>query len=52
MNNFKLYKKKESSMKHKFFSARVTNEWNKLENEVVNAETVEEFKIKLCKYGF
>ena len=51
-HNFKLYKKRESSMKHKFFSARVTNEWNKLENEVVNAETVEEFKIKLCKYGF
>jgi len=50
-HNFKLKKPSiKSSVRHHFFSFRVIERWNKLPFDVVNALSVENFKIKLDDY--
>ena len=51
-HSYKLKKTRSSSERRRiFFSQRVVNSWNKLPQEVVNAETINCFKNRLDKYG-
>ena len=48
----KLYKDRTGPLKRTFFSARIINEWNKLKEDVANAQTLNEFKSKLSLCNF
>ena len=41
---------KNENVRHTFFTNRITEKWNTLPQEVVDADTVNEFKNKLDKF--
>ena len=47
-----MIKKSSGTIMQRFFSARVVNTWNKLDEEIVTADSVIEFKKKLNKLGY
>ena len=50
-HSLKLEKKQcRNNIRQSFFSQRIVSEWNKLPEEVVAAETVNAFKIRLDKW--
>ena len=51
-HSYKMIKKSSGTIMQRFFSARVVNNWNKLEEEIVTANSVMEFKKRLNKIGY
>jgi hypothetical protein len=51
-HRYKLKKLSVGGIKQKYFSARVVNYWNGLDDETVSVDTVLAFKKKLGKYGY
>jgi len=51
-NKLGLYKKQTGTRRNRFFSVRVVNPWNKLDEKTVAENTVEKFKKKLSEFGY
>lgn len=51
-HNLKLYKKRVGPWKKHFFSARVIDRWNALDEKTVSAVSVNSFKCKLGELGY
>jgi hypothetical protein len=51
-HKYKLYRKQEGYMKQRYYSGRVVDPWNNLNEETVSAESVTNFKIELEKEGY
>ena len=51
-HEFKLYKERVGKLQSHFFSARIVDIWNNLDEECVRATSVNEFKAKLGKLGY
>ena len=51
-HKFKLYKSRVGSWKSHFFSARVINQWNELDEKTVSAASMNSFKNRLGFYGY
>ena len=49
---YRLFKKREGTLGQKFFSARVVDLWNALDDSTVSADNVTAFKRKLGKLGY
>ena len=50
-HGYKLYKKRTGVRMNRFFSARVVNPWNDLDERTVTADTVDKFKRQLSEFG-
>jgi len=48
----KLFKKSKGTLGHKFFSARVVDLWNELDESTVSVDNVTAFKRELGKLGY
>ena len=48
----KLFKKRVGTYKRHFFSARVVDKWNKLDDKTISATSVNAFKRKLGEIGY
>ena len=48
----KLFKKRAGRYKKNFFSARVVDCWNELDEETVSSSSVNVFESNLCKMGY
>ena len=48
----KLFKKRVGTYKKHFFSSRVVDSWNELDDEIVSADSVNSFKGKLSVMGY
>ena len=51
-HRFKLFKKQEKTLKKAFFSSRVVNIWNDLDDDTVASETTTSFKVALSRHGY
>ena len=51
-HDLKLYKERVGKLQSHFFSARIVDIWNNLDEECVRATSVNEFKAKLGKLGY
>src|SRR5688572_13963088 len=51
-HSYKIVKKSSGTIMQRFFSTRVVNNWNKLDEEIVTADSVMEFKKRLNKIGY
>ena len=51
-NRYKLFKKSKGTLGHTFFSARVVDLWNELDDSTVSVDNVKAFKRKLEKLGY
>ena len=51
-HRYKLYKKPKGTLGQRFFSARVVDLWNGLDDSTVSVDTVTAFKKKLGKFGY
>lgn len=51
-NKMKLFKKRVGTHKNHFFSARVVNSWNRLDEDTVSASSVNTFKRNLGRIGY
>jgi hypothetical protein len=51
-HTLKLFKKRVGSCKRHFFSARVVDSWNELDDKIVSATTVNAFKSNLSTVGY
>src|SRR6218665_1639799 len=51
-HRYKLFKKRKGTLGQKFFSARVVDLWNELEDSTVSVDNVTAFKRKLGKLGY
>ena len=51
-HRYKLFKKLKGRLGQNFFSARVVDLWNGLDDSTVSVDTITEFKIKLGKLGY
>ena len=51
-HRYKIIKESAGTIMQRFFSARVVNSWNKLDEEIVAADSVMEFKKRLNKIGY
>src|SRR6218665_2565345 len=49
---YKLFKKRNGTLRQKFFSARVVILWNKFDDSTVSVDNVAAFKRKLRKLGY
>src|SRR6218665_900382 len=49
---YKLFKKRKGTIGQKFFSARVVDLWNELDDSTVSVDNVTAFKRKLGKLGY
>jgi ribonucleases P/MRP protein subunit RPP40 len=49
---YKLFKKPKGTLGQKFFSARVVDLWNGLDDSTVSVDTITSFKRKLGKCGY
>ena len=47
-----MIKKSSGTIMQRFFSARVVNNWNKLGEEIVTADSVKKFKKGLGELGY
>src|ERR1043165_485799 len=50
-HSYKIVKKSSGAIMQRFFSVRVVNSWNGLDEETVTAQSVMEFKKRLNKVG-
>ena len=50
-HGYKLYWKTASALKNNYFSKKVVNLWNKLNEETIYSDLMELFKIGLLKFG-
>ena len=51
-HSYKIIEKSSGAIMQRFFSARVVNNWNRLDEETVTADSVMEFKKRLNKIGY
>ena len=51
-HGYKLYKTRTGIRRNKFFSARVVNPWNDLDEKTVTGDTVDKFKRQLSEFGY
>jgi hypothetical protein len=51
-HSYKMIKKSSGTIMQRFFRARVVNNWNKLGEEIVTAESVKKFKKGLGELGY
>src|SRR6218665_2299146 len=51
-HRYKLFKKRKGTLGQKFFSARVVDLWNELDDSTVSVDNVTAFKRKLGKLGY
>src|SRR6218665_3204327 len=51
-HKYKLFKKRKGTIGQKFFSARVVDLWNELDDSTVSVDNVPAFKRKLGKLGY
>src|SRR6218665_2030143 len=51
-HRYKLFKKRKGTIGQKFFSARVVDLWNELDDSTVSVDNVTAFKRKLGKLGY
>src|SRR6218665_3025957 len=51
-HRYKLFKKRKGTLGQKFFSARVVDLWNALDDSTVSVDNVTAFKRKLGKLGY
>src|SRR3984885_14802084 len=51
-HRYKLFKKNRGTIGQRFFSARVVELWNGLDDSTVSVDTVTAFKVKLGKLGY
>jgi len=51
-HRYKIAKKANGSIMQRFFSARVVNNWNKLDEGIINADSVMAFKKRLNEIGY
>ena len=51
-HRYKLFKKPKGTLGQKFFSARVVDLWNSLDDSTVSVDTITAFKKKLGKLGY
>src|SRR6218665_3950555 len=51
-HSYKLFKKRKGTLWQKFFSARVVDLWNELDDSTVSVDNVTAFKRKLGKLGY
>ena len=51
-HNMKLFKKRVGRHKQNSFSARVVDRWNELDEKIVMATSVDNFKVKLGTIGY
>ena len=51
-HSYKMIKKSSGTIMQRFFSARVVNNWNKLGEEIVTADSVKKFKKGLGELGY
>src|SRR6218665_1530088 len=53
VHGYKMYKKRSGGIrKNRFFSARVVNPWNDLDERTVTVDTVDKFKRQLSEFGY
>ena len=51
-HRYKLFKERKGTIGQKFFSARVVDLWNELDDSTVSVDNVTAFKRKLGKLGY
>ena len=51
-NRYKLFRKRKGAVGQKFFSARVVDLWNELDDSTVSVDNVTVFERKLGKLGY
>src|SRR6218665_2577189 len=51
-HGYKLYKNRNGIRKNRFFSERVVNPWNDLDERTVTVDTVDKFKRQLSEFGY
>src|SRR6218665_266939 len=51
-HGYKLYKKRTRIQRNRFFSVRVVNPWNDLDEKTVTVDTVDKFKRQLSEFGY
>jgi len=51
-HRYKINKETAGTIMQRFYSTRVVNSWNKLDDEIVAADSVMEFKKRLTKIGY
>src|SRR6218665_1134173 len=51
-HGYKLYKKQTGTRRNRFFSARLVNPWNELDENTVTVDTVDKFRRKLSEFGY
>ena len=51
-HGYKLYKKRTGTRRNRFFSVRVVNPENELDEKTVTVDTVDKFKSKLSEFGY
>jgi len=51
-HRYKLFKKPKGTLGQKFFSARVVDLWNGVDDSTVSVDTITAFKSKLGKLGY
>ena len=49
---YKLYKRRIGIRRNRFFSARLVNPWNDLDEKTVTVDTVDKFKRQLSEFGY
>jgi hypothetical protein len=51
-HTMKLFKKRVGRYKQHFFSVRVVDRWNELDEKIVMATSVDNFKVNLSRVGY